>query len=79
MQGTQFRIWATQRLRDDVLKLNGRELLTHAWKISHKNSLDKSSQEYEKYKEKQVEISREMSLKELEEDVKNLEIKHPKS
>jgi hypothetical protein len=30
MQGTQFRIWATQRLRDDVLKLNGRELLTHA-------------------------------------------------
>ena len=79
MQGTQFRIWATQRLRDDVLKLNGRELLTHAWKISHKNSLDKSSQEYEKYKEKQVETSREMSLKELEEDVKNLEIKHPKS
>ncbi|NOU18049.1 MAG: virulence RhuM family protein [Bacteroidales bacterium] len=57
---------------DSILQLNGRELLTHAGKISHQMALDKSEVEYEKYKEKQKEISKELSLKEIEEDIKRL-------
>ena len=38
-----------QRL-DAIIQLNGRELLTHAGKISHQLALDKSALEYEKYK-----------------------------
>lgn len=57
---------------DSILQLNGRELLTHARKISHQMAIDKSDAEYEKYKEKQKEISKELSLKEIEEDIKKL-------
>lgn len=35
---------------DSILQLNGRELLTHAGKISHDKALEKSSTEYEKFK-----------------------------
>ena len=64
-----------QRL-DSILQLNGRELLTHAGKISHEKVLQKSGAEFEKYKvvEKQTQI--EQSLKEMEEDIKKL--KNPK-
>jgi hypothetical protein len=34
---------------DDFLKLSGRDILTHAGKISHEMALDKAHQEYEKY------------------------------
>ena len=61
---------------DSILQLNGRELLTHAGKISHKMALDKSAEEYEKYKQQQKAIEKEASLKELEEDIKKL--KKPK-
>jgi hypothetical protein len=37
-----------QRL-DSILQLNGRELLTHAGKISHERALKKSGEEFEKY------------------------------
>ena len=38
---------------DSIVQLNDRELLTHAGKISHKQALEKSGQEYEKYKSTQ--------------------------
>lgn len=61
---------------DSILKLNGRELLTHAGKISHKMALEKSGEEYEKFKQQQKAIEKEASMKELEEDIKKL--KKPK-
>jgi hypothetical protein len=57
---------------DAILQLNGRELLTHAGKISHEMALQKSNEEYEKYKLLQKEVEKERSLKELEEDIKKL-------
>ncbi|CAN5163746.1 virulence RhuM family protein [soil metagenome] len=57
---------------DSLLQLNGRELLTHAGKISHDMALHKSEQEYEKYKQTQKQIEKEQSLKEIEEDIKKL-------
>lgn len=57
---------------DVILKMNGRELLKHAGKISHQMALEKSSKEYEEYKEKQKMIEKEASLKELEQDIKRL-------
>ena len=50
----------------------GRELLQHAGKISHQMAMEKSAQEYEKYQALQRQIERENSLKELEDDLKQL-------
>jgi hypothetical protein len=60
-----------QRL-DSILQLNGRELLSHAGKISHETALQKSEVEYEKYKIAKKTIEKEQSLKEIEEDIKKL-------
>lgn len=60
--------WASRL--DSILQLNGRELLTHAGRISHKRALKKSGVEYEKFKQQQKTIEKEASLKELEEDIK---------
>lgn len=57
---------------DSILQLNGRELLTHAGKISHEKALQKSEAEFEKYKIGQRIIENEQSLKEIEEDIKKL-------
>jgi hypothetical protein len=57
---------------DVILKMNSRELLTHAGKISHQMALEKSGEEYEKIKQQQKAIEKEASLKELEEDIKKL-------
>ena len=57
---------------DAIVKLNGRELLTHAGEISHKQALDKSAKEYQKYKEQQNILDKENNMKELEEDIKKL-------
>jgi len=57
---------------DSILQLNGRELLTHAGKISHEKALQKSEAEFEKYKIGQHIIENEQSLKEIEEDIKKL-------
>ena len=62
--------WA-ERL-DSILQLNGRELLTHAGKISHQMAMDKSSGEFEKYIENRKSIEKEQSLKEIEADIKKL-------
>jgi len=57
---------------DAILQLNGRELLTHAGKISHEMALQKSGEEYEKYKLAQKILDKEQNLKELEDDLKKL-------
>lgn len=73
-QGTQFRIWATQRL-DVILQMNGRELLTHAGKISHEMALQKSTEEFDKFQANQRQQEKEQSMKELEEDIVRLQKK----
>ncbi|MEO6135026.1 MAG: virulence RhuM family protein [Ginsengibacter sp.] len=60
-----------QRL-DTILKLNGRDLLTHAGKISHEKALEKSNAEFKKYKTVQKKIEREQNLKEIEDDISRL-------
>ena len=57
---------------DIIVQLNGKELLTHAGKISHKMALEKSNKEYQKYKETLKQIEKENSLKELEQDINML-------
>lgn len=57
---------------DSILQLNGRELLAHAGTISHQMALNKSDVEYEKFKEEQKKLSKEASLKEIEEDINKL-------
>lgn len=57
---------------DLILSMNGRELLKNAGKISHQMAKEKSELEYKKYKENQKQIEKEISLKELEEDIKKL-------
>lgn len=65
--------WANRL--DSILQLNGREILTHAGKISHKKAVEKSGSEYEKFKNQQKIIQREQSLKEIEQDIKRLDKK----
>jgi hypothetical protein len=60
---------------DSILQLNGRDLLTHAGKVSHKKALEKSGKEYAKFKQQQKALEKEASLKELEEDIKRLKPK----
>ena len=62
---------------DIILQLNGRELLTHAGKISHQLALKKSEEEYKKFKNQQKAIEKEASLKELEEDILKLKKSKP--
>ena len=57
---------------DAVISLNGRELLTHAGKISHDIAKGKSELEYQKFKDELKKIEKIQSLKELEEDIKRL-------
>ena len=57
---------------DSILQLNGRELLTHAGKISHEQAMEKSNEEFEKYKLAQKVMEKEQSLKEIEADIKKI-------
>jgi hypothetical protein len=57
---------------DSILQLNGRELLTHAGKISHEMALKKSGDEFEKYQLAQKTLEKEQRFIELEEDIKKL-------
>ncbi len=59
---------------DRILQLNGRELLTHAGKISHQMAVDKSTKEYQKFKEGERNQQIEQSLKEIENDIKKMKI-----
>ncbi len=58
-----------------ILQINGRELLTHAGKVSNEMALQKSNQEFQKFKETQKMIEKEESLKELEQDINSLKNK----
>ena len=60
-----------QRL-DAIIQLNGRELLTHAGKISQQMAQEKAALEYDKFRESQQRIQHDESLRELEEDIKKL-------
>lgn len=60
---------------DSILQLNGRELLTHAGKISHEMAVEKSEKELEKFRVVQKAIEKEQSLKELEQDINKLKKK----
>lgn len=57
---------------DSILQLNGREILKHAGKITHKIAVEKSGNEYQKFKEIQKKREKQDSLKELENDIKNI-------
>jgi len=57
---------------DSILQLNGRELLTHAGKISHEKALKKSGEEFKKFKIAQIQIEKEQSFKEIEDDIKEI-------
>lgn len=56
---------------DAILNLNGRDILKHAGKISRKVAIEKSGNEYQKFKELQRVKVKEESLKELEDDLKS--------
>ncbi len=58
-----------QRL-DAIIQLNGRELLTHAGKISHAMAVERSALEYENYLQEKKKLKHKESLKELEQDIK---------
>jgi len=60
-----------QRL-DAIIQLNGRELLTHAGKISHAMAAERSALEYEKYRQEKKKLKYEESLNELERDIKQI-------
>ena len=57
---------------DNILQLNGRELLTHAGIISRQMAVERSEQEYSKYQLENKKMEKEQSLKEIEEDIKRL-------
>lgn len=64
-----------QRL-DAIIQLNGRELLTHAGKISYEMAKQRAELEYGKFREQQIKIEKEQSLQELEADIKRLNHKN---
>lgn len=57
---------------DLILQLNGRELLTHAGNISRQMALEKSGDEYHKFKQQQKELEAKDSFNELLNDIKGL-------
>jgi hypothetical protein len=57
---------------DAILQLNGRELLTHAGQISHELALQKSDEEFKKFKKEQQKLEKEQSLNEIERDIQML-------
>lgn len=61
----------TERL-DAILSINGRDLLAHKGKIFHDMAIQKSKIEYEKYKQSIREREKQLSLQELEQDIKRL-------
>lgn len=58
---------------DSILQLNVRELLTHAGRISHEMALQRSEEEFEKYRLQESGKEKEESFRELEKDIKELE------
>lgn len=65
---------------DDFLKLSGRDILTHAGKISHDAALQKAHEEYEKYRLKQLKAPTEVEKHfiEAEKELKQIEASRKK-
>ncbi len=65
--------WITKL--DDFLKLSGRDILTHAGKISHDTALEKAHKQYEKFR--QLELSQPTEVEkhfiEMEQEIKQIE------
>ena len=57
---------------DLILKMNWKVVLNSLWNISHDLAKKKSEIVYAEFKEKNNELERMESLKELESDIKNL-------
>ena len=59
---------------DDFLKLSGRDILTHAGKISHEMALDKAHREYEKYRREKLAVPTaiEKHFAKMEKEIKQL-------
>jgi hypothetical protein len=57
---------------NDILTINEREVLEHAGRISRQLAEELAEQQYEQFKARQQEAARLESLKELENDLKNL-------
>lgn len=60
---------------DDFLKLSGRDILTHAGKISHEKALEKAHKEYEKYRKEKLSMPTavEKHFVKAEKEIKSLE------
>ncbi len=58
---------------NDFLTLNDREILEHAGKISAKMAKELAEGEYEKYRQKQIDIEDTIEIKALEEGIKKLQ------
>lgn len=57
---------------DLILKMNRKDVLIHHGKISHTLAKAKSEKEFKKFKAVQRKIEKDVSLKELEEDIKKM-------
>ena len=55
---------------DAIISINGKELLTHAGKITHQLALEKSQIEYNKYKDTKKKSQKNINLDELVKDIK---------
>jgi hypothetical protein len=64
---------------DDILMINERSVLKDAGSITHKLAVEIAEQEYVKYKQNHKNLERIQNLKELEEDLKQLEAAKKKS
>ena len=60
---------------DAIIQLNGKELLTHAGKISHDLAEEKAALEYKRFKQLSQEKESEKNLTELANDIKELKEK----
>jgi hypothetical protein len=60
-----------------ILKVNGRELLTHAGKISHQMALEKAALEYNNFRETLKQVEYEANLTELEQDLQQIKPETP--
>jgi len=60
---------------EDFLKLSGRDILTHAGKISHENAFEKAYEEYDKYHRKKLDAPTtvEKHFVDVEKEVKQIE------
>lgn len=63
----------TSHTQDAFIQLNGRELLTHAGKISQQMAKERSTLEFEKFWEIPRQKQHDTSLKELEKDSKRID------